>query len=426
MKKGAFLFFAIAVLAAFSTFSQTTAVLIDTSRSIPPGQFEQAKEKISGLSRALLDQGPVTVISFNDEPVTAGTALTDPSSVDQKIKAVSQGGRYTLLYDALFKTLTTFEDSKEAGVIVLFSDGKDENSVVTLEDVAKKAEALKIPIITVGLGNEEKNLRRLSALTKGSYQGKIADFSPPSLASSVRELRAKKAPVVSDEKPAPATPAAAPAPATPPLAEKSALSLLTVVLLFILIAVVVAAAIAIFIFFRNKKEKEKACPKCGRVFSVWETECPECLEKIPTDTQPGVPGVHDLKEQIPPADLDPSLFKKAPTADDLDSTMIIEEIPILLHMRGNQPPRMFQVSKSQATTVGRNKINDVAIEDKTISGQHFRVVPKDSLWYILDLESTNGTYVDGERVKFKELKPGSQIHAGQCQFIFRIEQKRIT
>ena len=68
----------------------------------------------------------------------------------------------------------------------------------------------------------------------------------------------------------------------------------------------------------------------------------------------------------------------------------------------------------------------MAIDDKTISGQHFRIVPKEEQWFILDLESTNGTYVDGERVKFRELKPGSQIHAGQCQFIFRIEQKRIT
>ena len=424
MKKNVLIFLAATVLAAFPAFSQTTAVLLDTSRSIPPGEFNLAKEKISGLAAGLLEQGPVTLISFNDEPVTLGSSLTDRSSVGQKISAASQGGKYTLLYDAVFRTLSEFEDSKERGVIILFSDGKDENSAVTIEDVAKKAEALKVPIITVGMGAEEKNLKRLSALTKGTYLGKTGTFSPVSAVSGANSLRVKKEVKPIEEKPAPPPPQTAPVPQ--PKVEESAFSLLTVILLFTLIAVVIAASVAIFLFFRNKKEKDKACPKCGRVFSVWETECPDCLEKIPSDTQPGVPMASEAKEPPPPADLDPSLFKKAPTAEDLDSTMVIEEIPILLHMRGNQPPRMFQVSKSQPTTVGRNKVNDVAIDDKTISGQHFRIVPKEEQWFVLDLESTNGTYVDGERVKFRELKPGSQIHAGQCQFIFRIEQKRIT
>ena len=424
MKKGALILLAVAVLAAFPAFSQTTAVLIDTSRSIPPGEFNLAKEKISGLAPGLLEQGPVTLLSFNDEPVALGSSLTDSSSVGQRISEARQGGKYTLLYDAIFRTLSEFEESKERGVILLFSDGKDENSAVTIEDVAKKAETLKVPIITVGMGAEEKNLKRLSALTRGTYLGKIGALSPASAVSGANNLRAKKEVKPVEEKPAPPPPQ--PAPVPQPKVEESASSLLTVILLFVLIAVVIAAAVAIFLFFRNKKEKEKACPKCGRVFSVWETECPVCLEKIPSDTQPGVPMISEAKEPPPPADLDPSLFKKAPTADDLDSTMVIEEIPILLHMRGNQPPRMFQVSKIQPTTVGRNKVNDVAIDDKTISGQHFRIVPKEEQWFILDLESTNGTYVDGERVKFRELKPGSQIHAGQCQFIFRIEQKRIT
>ncbi len=424
MKKGALILLAVAVLAAFPACSQTTAVLLDTSRSIPPGEFNLAKEKISGLAPGLLVQGPVTLISFNDDPETLGSSLTDSSSVARSISEAKQGGRYTLLYDAIFGTLSEFEDSKERGVIILFSDGKDENSAVTIEDVAKKAEALKVPIITVGMGAEEKNLKRLSALTKGTYLGKIGSFAPASAVSGADGLRAKKEIKPVEEKQAPPPPQ--PVPAPQPKVEESAFSLLTVILLFTLIAVVIAASVAIFLFFRNKKEKDKACPKCGRVFSVWETECPDCLEKIPSDTQPGVPLIGESKEPPPPADLDPSLFKKAPTADDLDSTMVIEEIPILLHMRGNQPPRMFQVSKSQPTTVGRNKVNDVAIDDKTISGQHFRIVPKEEQWFILDLESTNGTYVDGERVKFRELKPGSQVHAGQCQFIFRIEQKRIT
>jgi hypothetical protein len=422
MKKAILILVIFSALFSVSALSQTTAILIDTSRSISRQDFDAAKNKLSELAPELLRQGPVTVVSFNDAPVTEGSSLTDPSSVSQKIHAVSQGGKYTLLYDAVFKSLNMFEDSKEAGVIVLFSDGKDENSAVTIEDVAKKAESLKVPIITIGAGDDEKSLRRLSALTKGSYEGKASLFSSSALLASVSHLRAVKAPPP-EEKPK-VVPVAPPAP--PPQPEQSFFSPLLIILLLFVLALVIAAVAGIFLLLKSRKEKETVCEKCGKSLSLWESECPYCFTKKLSDTQPGLPPSQAAEPQ-PPADLDPELFKKAPTTDELDSTMIIEEIPILLHMRGNQPPHMFQVAKNKATSVGRDKANNtIFVDDRTLSGQHFRVVPKDGLWYILDLDSTNGTFVDGEKVKFKEIKPGAQIHAGQCQFLFRIEQKRLT
>jgi len=88
---------------------------VDRARRFQPGQEEGA-----GACPELLKQGSVTVISFNDEPVFEGTSLSDLSSVNEKIEAISQGGKYTLLYDAVFKALRSFEDSKERGAIIVF------------------------------------------------------------------------------------------------------------------------------------------------------------------------------------------------------------------------------------------------------------------------------------------------------------------
>jgi pSer/pThr/pTyr-binding forkhead associated (FHA) protein len=87
---------------------------------------------------------------------------------------------------------------------------------------------------------------------------------------------------------------------------------------------------------------------------------------------------------------------------------------------------MFQLPPDQVVSVGRDKVNTISIADQTLSGQHFRIVPKGLMYYLVDLQSTNGTYLNGERVTLKELKPNSIIHAGQCDFTFKREQKRLN
>ncbi len=417
-------FILIAVLSlTVNCFSFTTAILVDTSRSIPKRQFESAKGKIVSLSSELLKYGNVTIVSFNDEPIFEGKNLTDPASIRSKIEMIEQGGNFTLLYDALMKTLQHMEDSKEKGAIILLSDGKDENSATVIEDVARKAEALEIPIFSITVGNEDRSVRRLPLLTKGLYLGNVDVFSPKEIFSALDMAKAKEEKGKARkeaEKVKETLPAISP---TPIKEEKSNNFVYFLWTALILLAVAVAILV-VYLILKIRKQENRICEKCGKPLAVWETECPNCFLKKISDTQPGVT-VPDIKSE-PKIDFDPELFKKSPTSADLDSTMVLEEIPVLLQMRGNQPPRMFQVSKDNPTTVGRDRANNIVVEDKTMSSQHFRIVPKDGQWFVLDLNSTNGTFVDGERIKYKEIKHGSQIHAGQNQFIFRLEQKRLS
>lgn len=404
-------------------FSFSTAILIDTSRSVPKGQFEEAKKRLMEIIPLLVDKGGVTIVSFNDDAIFEAKSLTDVSSINQRIENVTQGGNYTLLYDALVKTLENFEDTNEKGIIILLSDGKDENSATEIEDVARKADVLKIPILTIGIGKEDKSLRRLPLLTKGSYLGNINSFSPKEITSVLEKAKAKEF----EEKQKKEEEAKAKTQTIPlNIPQKEGKSPSFVYFLSIALILLAAAVtfFVIYLFMKRKKEEDRVCEQCGRPLSLWETECPNCFIKKISDTQPGVT-TPEIKSE-PKIDLDPELFKKNPTSAELDSTMVIEEIPVLLQLRGTQPPKMYQVSKETPTTIGRDKINNISLEDKTMSSQHFRIVPKDGQWFVLDLNSTNGTFVDGERIRYKEIKHGSQIHAGQNQFIFRIEQKRLS
>ena len=94
-------------------------------------------------------------------------------------------------------------------------------------------------------------------------------------------------------------------------------------------------------------------------------------------------------------------------------------MPGLHHLTGQLPP-------DQLVSIGRDKVNTISIADPTLSGQHFRIVPKSGTYYLVDLKSTNGTFMNGERVTLKDIPADAVIHAGQCDFQFRMEQRRLN
>ncbi len=63
--------------------------------------------------------------------------------------------------------------------------------------------------------------------------------------------------------------------------------------------------------------------------------------------------------------------------------------------------------------VGRSHLCDIKIDQSSVSGKHFQLVMGPSGYVIEDLESTNGTYVNGERVERKELENGDVIEVGR-------------
>jgi pSer/pThr/pTyr-binding forkhead associated (FHA) protein/S1-C subfamily serine protease len=68
--------------------------------------------------------------------------------------------------------------------------------------------------------------------------------------------------------------------------------------------------------------------------------------------------------------------------------------------------------------VGKSSTNDFVVENETVSRNHALLMASpDGKTYIRDLNSTNGTYVDGKRISADtELKPGQVVRLGNCLF----------
>ena len=72
--------------------------------------------------------------------------------------------------------------------------------------------------------------------------------------------------------------------------------------------------------------------------------------------------------------------------------------------------------------IGRLGRNDVSLkEDRGASLEHARVYRRDDRYFVVDLNSQNGTSVNGSAVQRSELHPGDELTIGETRLRFEAE-----
>ena len=88
-------------------------------------------------------------------------------------------------------------------------------------------------------------------------------------------------------------------------------------------------------------------------------------------------------------------------------------------VRGPFAGASFQVDRA-VCSIGRGEENDVRIRDDTVSLTHATLLRKRGAWFVVDLRSMNGTFVDGSRVSGeRELHTGARGRVGAVELSFR-------
>lgn len=72
----------------------------------------------------------------------------------------------------------------------------------------------------------------------------------------------------------------------------------------------------------------------------------------------------------------------------------------------------------ESLIIGRRPDSDIVLDNLAVSGAHARVLTILSDSFVEDLDSTNGTFVNGERIRKHALKNGDVITVGKHQFRF--------
>jgi len=72
---------------------------------------------------------------------------------------------------------------------------------------------------------------------------------------------------------------------------------------------------------------------------------------------------------------------------------------VVVATEGDSPPTGAVFALDVVTTIGRAASNTVVVDDQFASTEHAMLTFRGRAWYLEDLGSTNGTYVQGERIE---------------------------
>lgn len=71
------------------------------------------------------------------------------------------------------------------------------------------------------------------------------------------------------------------------------------------------------------------------------------------------------------------------------------------------------------TTIGRHDVNDITIPELTVTGKHAVIKLEGDQIILVDLGSTNGTFVNGERIRTKAIRHGDKFRLGTVELTLK-------
>ena len=421
-----------------SAATSATAILIDISRSVPPDDFQRAKVLIRGIVEEAGSDDIIEVYAFGNEVRKIST---------NELESLQPSESFTMLFDAAYdvaQILDGIEANRKS--IIIISDGRDTKSATILEDIAGYVNERGIAVYGIGVGDaQRKTLERIARLTGGKYipvgsadaleqlrasqsqQKTVAASALPVAPKPPTTIAPEPGPVVTPIAPEPkvATPAE-PSPVAPPPAQRS--------MRFIWIGGAAAGLLLLiaagWVLMRALRKEERTCPTCGRTLESYQTVCPGCasplLQQKTADTQ-SPDSTFEMAEGEEQSERGPlELLEKRPVTEEmLSKTFVLMETPMLVIRKGRNIGQSFSLNRVYPVSIGRSRVNEIKLEDVTISGQHCRIIPENGKHVLYDLGSTNGTFVNEKRVNNRTtLTEGDIIKVGETQFLFKVEQQR--
>ncbi len=76
---------------------------------------------------------------------------------------------------------------------------------------------------------------------------------------------------------------------------------------------------------------------------------------------------------------------------------------------------------AEKTSIGRLEDNQFQLSEASVSSHHCEVLLRATDALVRDLDSTNGTFIDGEQIKEGTLKPGQSLRLGQIELVLEID-----
>lgn len=175
------------------------ALIMDASSSMTDSMDDATSAALAFVQHTLKQGDHCTVFSVRDVPRRELPLTTDRSAVEKAISSMRAGGK-TSLYDALASAMRELRDEKNRRAIVVLTDGGDNSSMSSFDEIDRLAQENGIPLYFIaydsGAPDDQQDLNRLTYLS-GETGGFVATASAQNLQAKYgdieKDLRAQYA-----------------------------------------------------------------------------------------------------------------------------------------------------------------------------------------------------------------------------------------
>lgn len=385
-------------------------IAVDSSKSINAEFLEKIKSEAGNFINASAAADSIALLRFNDTVRLLNNFTSNRLELQANVRGIDRHGKFTRLFDGIYDSIELLDREKggRRGVIV-FTDGKDEGSSLTSDDIIKFSQDKGIPLYFISNNSRTSmHLGRIAKLTGGKYycinqKDVVCTYNDViSRIKSVYEIRYKsmlkrdgkthnlevrlRYGDLKDRDTADFT------------VEKSFLKFnipegaYIILAAFVVAAILVLLVLAVHFFRRSRPQKKSDNNGYNPVYSGYSSQV----------------NAGDLVRDEPYIDEAPG------------ETPDVLYAQVWLHQKdGREAGKKIPVIKSEIT-LGTSEENSVVVEDRFASARHARIRRMQGGYYLFDLISDTGTYLNSKKIlRPRLLHDWDEIRLGNTSFIFR-------
>lgn len=103
-------------------------------------------------------------------------------------------------------------------------------------------------------------------------------------------------------------------------------------------------------------------------------------------------------------------------------SLTAKKVPYISVFRENDQSEAKQIYTVPDLRIGREPACEIVVDDETVSAHHARLYFRNKQWWVEDLASTNGTYLNDERIETPTiLITGDEMRVGKVLLIIEIQ-----
>lgn len=152
------------------------------------------------------------------------------------------------------------------------------------------------------------------------------------------------------------------------------------------------------------------CPECGFVNADGANYCQKCGAYVAgaREDAGGEPSTATYR-------IDDETGELVPV--DVEDVVAHEGGALVIRAGGGRVGESFALN-AERMTIGRRPDSDVFLDDVTVSRDHALLVRRGDDYYLDDLGSLNGTYVNRHRIESHRLEDGDELQVGKFKLAF--------